>query len=306
MVLNVLTTRPLPPNSNFQRSMFFWSGIPGSADPLDTDLEVNAITDFLDNANVGCNVIYLDIWRYIGKPNWTNARRDRLHAILDVWHRSGIKVYALCGNVDWGNNHSWVENNIVEPIIAFNAMATDPTKQFDGICLDVEYWTNETLYWPSLHCPGLCELMKAMKKRSRLEVGCFTAFHLKDNTSTRAEILYNGVWAQDGAHLINSCDFIVVGAYRDHANFGGSESGPGQIALFQPWYDYANLQNKNMGLFCGTETTNVSPAYITYFGASKASMETQHALISNQFQVVGNSIFLGQSIHSYVGWSVMT
>jgi hypothetical protein len=100
-------------------------------------------------------------------------------------------------------------------------------------------------------------------------------------------------------------DFIVVGAYRDHAADGGAESGPGQISLFQPWYDYASSQGKKCGLYCGSETINVRPPYMTYFGASRATMETEHAAIATQFAVAENSAFLGQAIHDYNGWKAM-
>jgi hypothetical protein len=100
-------------------------------------------------------------------------------------------------------------------------------------------------------------------------------------------------------------DFIVVGAYRDHAADGGAESGPGQIPLLQPWYDYASGQGKKCGLYCGSETINVSPSYMTYFGASRATMETEHAAIATQFAVSANSAFLGQAIHDYNGWKAM-
>jgi hypothetical protein len=38
---------------------------------------------------------------------------------------------------------------------------------------------------------------------------------------------------------------------------------------------------------------------MTYFGASRATMETEHTAIATQFAVSENSAFLGQAIHDY-------
>jgi hypothetical protein len=211
MAINPLTKRPQPPGGVPHRAMFFWSGAVGSTDPLDTDSAVNSLISFLDELNVGCNTIFLDIWRYLGGSNWTNALRDRLYAVLDGLKRSGCRVYALAGNVDWGVKHKWVMDNIVEPVLAFNAIATSPSQQFDGIMLDVEYWTDATNFPVSTNCPGLCDLVKAIKARApQLSVGLFLAFFLKDNTATRATLTYAGKTAQDGEHFMDVVDFIFV------------------------------------------------------------------------------------------------
>jgi hypothetical protein len=301
MAVTPLTNRPVPPNSNFARAMFVWVGGTAQTDPLDTDNDQQAILNFLDDANVGCNTIFLDMWRYLGGGNWTNAKRDRMKLFLDAAHRSGAKVYALCGDLGWGTNQDWVMKNIVEPYMAYQAMCTKTSEQFDGFMLDVEYWADETTYPASTNLPGLCDLVLAMKRVTNQPVGCFAAFFLKDDgtpETPRAAVTYNGKSAQDGEHLMDVCDFIAVGSYRDTA--------AAQIPLFQPWYDYAVQQGKNLGLYCGSETINIAPANITYFGQTKATMETEHAAISGTFKTTGNAVFLGQAVHSYDGWKAMT
>lgn len=298
MAVNPLTARPVPPNSNLARAMFVWVTSTPSQDPLDTDTDQQALINFLDDTNVGCNVIFLDIWNYLGGSNWTNTKRDKVMKFVNACHLSGVKVYALTGNVDWGTNQQWVLKNVINPIMAYNAMCDLASEKFDGIIFDVEYWTDEGTYPPSTNLPGFCDLVKAVKAMSNLEVGCFAAFFLKDNTGTRSSITYNGKSAQDGEHMMDVCDFVVVGAYRDTA--------AAQAPLFQPWYDYASASGRNIGLYCGSETTNVSPSNITYYGATKAAMETEHTSLSNTFKVPGNSVFLGQAIHSYDGWKAMT
>jgi len=295
MAVNPLSNRPVPPNTNMARAMFAWVTATASQDPLDTDADQQAMINFC--GTVGCNTIFLDMWLYLGGANWTATKRTRMAQFLDVAHRSGIKVYALSGNVDWGTNHQWVLKNIVEPYRAYQSICTKTSEQFDGMMFDVEYWTDETNYPAATHLPGFCDLVVAVKRIINQPVGCFSGFFLKDNTSTRPSISYNGKSAQDGEHMMDVCDFVVVGAYRDTA----SAAGP----LFQPWYDYAVGQGRNLGLYCGSETINVSPSNITYFGATKAAMETEHASLSSTFKVATDSVFLGQAVHSYDGWKVM-
>lgn len=306
MPVNPLANRPVPPNSNLARGMFVWVGSTPASDPLDTDSDQQALINFCGSTNVGCNLIYLDIWRYLGGANWTAAKVTRMKQFLDVAHRSGIRVYALCGDLGWAVNQAWVMKNIVEPIIAYNALSTKTSEQFDGLCLDVEYWADEAQYPPATNLPGLCDLMNAIRTRAdrKISVGCFAAFYLKDNSGTRPPVAYNGKWAQDGEHMMDAADFVIVGSYRNHAADNGTD-GPGQVTLFQPWYDYAGAQARNIGIFAGSETTNVAPAYITYYGMTKAQMEAQHTVISAAFQVPANAAFIGQAVHSYDGWKAM-
>jgi hypothetical protein len=283
--------------------MFVWVTSQASQDPLDTDNDQQSLLNFC--GTVGNNVIFLDVWLYLGGANWTAAKVSRMRQFLDVAHRSGIRVYALCGAPDWGTNHAWVMSNIVEPVIAFNAMGTQQSHQFDGVCLDVEYWTDEGTYPPSTNLPGLLDLVKAIKSRSdgELAVGVCAGFFLTDGTRTAID--YDGTLQVDGYHMMDVADFVVVMAYRDHAEDNGTD-GPGQETLLQPWYDYASQVGKNFGLYCGSETINITPTYITYYGATKATMEAQHTLISMYFTSTTNSVFVGQAVHSYDGWKAMT
>lgn len=291
MAVTPLTNRPVPPNSNLARAMFVW--VPGSNDPLAPDSDQTSLLNFCSSN--GCNVVFIDIWTYLGGANWTNSKRDTMKTFVNACHLSGIRVYALAGNVDWGTNQQWVLKNILEPIMAFNAIVAE---KFDGIVWDIEYWTDEMAYPPSTHVPAICDLVKAAKKISGLPVGLFSAFFLKDNTGTRPTITYAGKTAQDGEHFMDVADFIVVGAYRDTA----AAANP----LFQPWYDYAVGQGRNLPLYLGVETINVSPSNITFYGQTKAAMETELTSESSTFKVATDSVFQGHAIHSYDGWKAMS
>jgi len=301
MSVTPLTNKPVPPNSNFARALWAWVGGTAATDPLDTDTDQQALVKFC--GMVGCNVIFLGIWRYLGGSNWTAAKLARVQLFVDLARRSGIQVFAMGGNNDWATNQAWVMKNIIKAIVDYQAMAIKPSQQFMGVVFDVEYWTDETNYPAATNCPGFCDLVKAAKRATTLPVGVFSAFNLKDSSGARPLIEYNGKQAQDGEHFMDSCNFVVVGTYRNHAQDNGQDRG--QESLLQPWYDYASQLGRNFGLFCGSETTQQTPDKVSYFGKTKAQMEAEHTLISNMFQVRGNAVFLGQAVHSYDGWKAM-
>jgi hypothetical protein len=302
MVVNPLSTPPVPPNSNLGRGMFAWVTNNSSQDPLNTDAKQRSLLNFCGSQ--GVNYVFLDMWNYLGGANWTSTKLTNLRKFLDAAHKSGIKVWALTGNLDWGTNHSWVATNILKNLLWFQDQSIDSTKNFDGVMLDVEYWTDVN-YDNAANCAGLCDLMRMFRTTLNIPVGCFTGFFLKDNDGTRPAFTYNGKGAQDGEHLMDNSDLTVVGAYRNHAEDNGTD-GYGQITFFQPWYDYASQSGLNKALMCGSETISVSPAYVSYFGSTKAAMETEHTTISNLFRVTTNSSFVGQAVHSYDGWKAMS
>ncbi len=297
-------TPPIPQNSNLARAMYVWN--PLSA--IDTDSHLQTLLNFC-SAN-GANVIFIDFYSSLGGANWTAARLLRMQTALDNMHKSGIRVYALSGDISWPYNQQWVLKNLIQPFMKYQALATSPTMRFDGWSFDIEYWTDANQQ-ASVACPQVCDFVRAVQKITGLPVGVFAAFYLKDNTGMRPSFSYQGKTAQDGEFLMDNADFVVIGAYRNHAQDNGTD-GPGQISLFQPWYDYAKQVGKNIGLYCGSETQNQQPAYITYFGMTKAQMEAQHTLISQAFTPAGTiaapigSVFMGQAIDEYVSWSAMS
>jgi hypothetical protein len=253
----------------------------------------------------GVNVIFQDIYGYLGGANWSAANLSRMQFVLEKMHYSGIKVFAYAGNVDWGYNQQWVQKNIVFPLLKFQDLATIPARRFDGVHLDVEYWTDQAQQ-ADVACPQLCDLARNIRQTLGLPVGAFATFFLKDNSGQRPSFSYNGKTAQDGEFLMDNFDHLVVGAYRNHAQ-DNQQDGPGQISLFQPWYDYAKQVGKNIGLMCGSTVQPITPAYTTYNGMTKAQMAAEHALISAQFTAAPNvnSVFLGQAVDAYWQWTSM-
>jgi hypothetical protein len=303
MPITPLATPPIPFNNNLECGMFTWVKNEPGQDPLVTDASQQTLLNFCGSH--GVNALYLDMYNYVGNANWTVDKLARMRQFLTGAHLSGIKVYALAGDKDWTNNQSWVQKNITQNIQWFQAQAAEPEEKFDGMLLDVEYWTDPNQQ-ASVSCPRLCDMMRSMKKTFGVgfRIGCFGAFYLKDNKGARPSFPYQGKTAQDGTFLMDNADFVVVGAYRNHAQDNGPDE-PGQISLFQPWYDYASQVGNNYGLLCGSETTNVQPSYVTYYGTTQTNMKQQHTFISDAFQVPSNAVFLGHAVHDYDGWSAM-
>lgn len=291
MAVNPVTV-PVPQNNNLARAMYVYL----NPDPIGTDINLQNLLNF--SRDNGVNFWFLDIYTYLGGANWTPTKLTRMQLALEMAHKSGIRVYAYAGDVGWGQLQAWVMKNIIQPLKKFQDLAIYEYHQFDGVHFDVEYWNDEVTYDPTVHLPGLCDLAKATRTFLSVPVSCFAGWFLKDNTGTRPSISYNGKSAQDGEHMMDVFDNVVVGNYRDHANDNGTD-GIGQISMFQPWYDYASQVGKNFGLFAASETINISPAYVTYFGQTKTAMEAEHTLISNAFRVETNATFLGQCVHEY-------
>jgi len=294
MAVSPLSAPPVPPNGDAHRAMWLWTKT-----TFDADTEQQAIVNFCGTR--GCDTIFVDSYGWIGNANWDLTKFKQF---IKLCHDSGIRVFASWGNVDWGTNQAWVQEKIVRRFEAYQAVA-GAGQAFDGMILDVEYWTDEGTYPASTNLPGLLELVRSIQQRGIL-CGLFATFWLKDNTGTRANVTYAGKSAQDGEHMMDVADLVVVGAYRNHADDGGSESGPGQNSLFTPWHDYAVTQKLSRGLYCGVETTNQSPAYVTYYGGSKATMETQLTNTSNAFTGTSESVFMGHAINDYAGWNALS
>ena len=114
----------------------------------------------------GVNVLYLDIWVYLGGGNFSTAHAQTFQKFIHYAHASGIRVYALTGNNDWQHNQQWVFGNIVKNIAQYNAYcasnSTNTFGMFDGVVLDAEYWT-QTGGYTSTDVVGMCDLIKAMQ-----------------------------------------------------------------------------------------------------------------------------------------------
>ena len=311
MTVNTVTP-PQPANADPERAVFVYL----SPDPLGTDANMQGLLNFCSNQ--GINLVFMDMYAYLGGANWTSTHLTRMQLFIQTAHQSGIRVMFYAGNTTWGESsvYSWVLANIIQKIQKYQAVATSPYQLADGLILDVEYWTDNT-QTASVSCPGLCDLMNIARQICQMpgaadfKVGCFAAFYLKDSSGSRATFTYQGKTAQDGEFLMDNSDFVVVGDYRNHANDNGTD-GPGINTLHTPWHTYATsafswapLMSK-CKLYVGVETQNVSPAYSTFYGMTKAAMETELTTVSNTFKTSGNRDYYGVCVDCYSSWNAMS
>jgi len=304
MTINVVTP-PTPPNSNLDRAMFVWiPQVGGASDPMSSDSNMQAVLNLCSSR--GVNLIYLDVWQYLGGGNFTVAHAATIQKFIHYAHGSGIRVFALAGNYDWGHAQSWVEANILRRILEYNALAAGATTNtggaFDGLLFDVEYWTQSG--YTTVEPMGLCDLMVAAKRILSLPVGCFATQWLADPSSAALSFAYAGGPSQiEGLNLMACADFIVVGCY--------SNSSATQITEFNNWFTAAAATGvgANFGLLCGSETgTGLgSASYWTGAPGALSTMETAHTAISNAFTASPNTNcpFRGQAIDPYASYSQM-
>lgn len=292
---------PVPPNGDMDRAMFVWvPQVGGSTDPMSSDVNMNSLLSFCSSN--GVNVIFLDIWVYLGGANWSTAHAQTFQKFIHFAHASGIRVFALTGNSDWGHNQQWVMANVVKNIAQYQAYcasnATNTEGHLDGVILDAEYWTIPS--YTSAEPAGMCDLMRAMRSVLNMPIGFAPTQWLADGTSAALTFTYNGVTQLEGLHLMDNADFCVVQNYYN--------SSTTQIATFQNWYNYASTSGKNLGIYCAslTDTGFGSASYWTGSSGAKSTMESNHTAISNNFTASGaDASFRGQAIEQYSSYKNM-
>jgi hypothetical protein len=195
--------------------------------------------------------------------------------------------------------------NIVKNLAQYNSMANDTTTsndggKFDGVMLDVEYWTVGG-YDAQVQVPAFCDFMASMRKVLDIPVGCFASqWQILDGSGQ--SVTYKSKTALEGVHLMDNSDFVCVACYSNNNN---GTDGAVQITMFQPWYDYAKAEGRNFGLWCGSETIGPASGQ-TYYGKTKTVMEQNHTAISNAFRSTTNAAFRGQAVHDYKNYSAMS
>jgi len=292
---------PVPPNGDLDRAMFVWiSSVGGANDPLSSDTNMQNLLNFCSTN--GVNVLFLDMWAYLGGANWSTTHAQTFQKFIHFAHASGIRVMALGGNTDWGHNQQWVMTNIVKNLAQYQAYCASTTTnimgQFDGVVLDAEYWTVPG--YTSVEPAGMCDLMRAMRSVLQIPVGFAPTVWLADSASAALTFTYNGVSQIEGRHLMDNADFCVV---QDYYNNSAQ-----QITGFDNWYNYAKTSGKNLGLYCASLTDSGfgSASYWTGASGAKTTMESNHTTISNNYTSAGtDASFRGQAIEQYSSYKNM-
>lgn len=280
----------------FNRAMFVWVTLNSEQDPLFSIQSRAALINFcIDNQ---INTLFLDMYNYLGSSNYSLPHVSTMQSFISEASSNNIEVYALAGATDWSipATYGWIETNIINKIIDYNS-ASSVNQKFSGFILDVEYWLDAGQTSQN-GLSGLCNLIVNMKSALSLPVAVFSSFYLQG--TGRPNVTYNSLSKSEAEHLMDVADFVVVGAYRDTAEINLIDDVAGQIGLFEPWYNYAIINDSI--LYMGVET-NSSLEYDTFFEETKSYMEEQLLISKNYF--ANKNIFIGQAIHSYDGWKVM-
>lgn len=292
---------PTPPNGDMDRAMFVWvPAVGGANDPLSSDANIQSLLN-LCSTN-GINLLFVDIWAYLGGGNFTTARAQVFQKFIHYAHASGIRVHALGGNTDWGTNQQWVMTNIVKNIAQYQAYcasnSVNTEGNFDGVVLDAEYWA--TPGYTSTDVMGMCDLIKSIRSNLSLPVGFAPTWWSTDPGSSALSFTYDGYTGLEGFHLMNTADYCVIQAYAN--------TSVSQESRMQYWFNYASQTGLNLGLYCASLTDSGFGTASYYTGAvgAKATMETAHTAISNYFTGSGtNASFRGQAIEQYSTYKTM-
>lgn len=307
MTINAVAV-PTPPNSNMDRAMFLWVPATGNSGVIGSDANIQSVLNWCSSK--GVNVIFLDMWKYLGAANWTAGNQQQMAKFIHYCHASGIRVYALAGDTTWGQQQGWVASNIIKAIAQFNAIAqtgsiTNEAGAFDGLIFDVEYYT--VTGYTTADPIGLCDLMHAARRVLNIPVGCFVTQWLADSSSAALSFSYDGGPVQlEGLNLMDNADFVAVGCYSNNSTT--------QIAQFNNWYSYASAtaSARDFGLFCGSEVGQGlgNQSYWTGSPGALATLETAQTAISAAYTSSGtpwtNMSFLGACIDPYSSYSQMT
>ena len=302
-------TPPTPPNGDLDRAMFTWIPTVGATyDPLSSDSHMQSFLNWCSSN--GVSIAFLDIWLYLGGGNWTSANAAQVQKLLHFAHASGIKVFALCGNTDWGHNQQWVMQNIIRRLEEFQSLAGNSSYsecKFDGLIFDVEYWTVGAGNYTSVEPVGLCDLVNACRRALNIPVGCFLTSWLAASGSEALTITYYGDTGLEGLVISHQCDFVAVACYLNTAT--------GQEGDLQPWYNDASETGvgHNVGLFCTALTDSGQSAGTSYWtgvSGAKAAMETAQTSIASSFKPASpnatNCAFRGAAIEQYSSYAQMT
>jgi hypothetical protein len=285
--------RIFPPNDTMGRALFCWSKA-----ELDSSTERNALAAFCAAHSI--TTVLLHFYQWIGGSNWTSTNYDNLRALLTTMNNAAVRVWGLIGGADYAVNQRWVRRNILGAVQAFNAASTDHC--LEGLVFDNEYWTDPQTYDPQEYIPAYWTLMEAARGALSIPVGVFAQRNLID--SGRDTVDCRGLDDVEGAHLLAMSDFVMVGSYDSQAEPHGDY--PGQIAMLEPWVARAAADELGTLVWGCSETKDVQPGWITYYGSTKAAMEAQHALIADALTSAHGTPYEGQAVHDYTAYKSMS
>ncbi len=242
------------------------------------------------------------------------GKASNYETLIADLHGLGIEVYALIGGNQRPEIPSYTDTDLyvdmdylVDQVKVWNNNhSTNPDHQFDGINLDVEPWAGNGPWFgdPTEWIKYLNFGNTVMDTiGSTIPVGPFT-FHGFGNPSTDFVVQWNnnpvnpGSIKQISEHLLDTYDYLTVGAFRD------TPIELGNNALDE--IEDGNAAGKPV--LVGVETTSVPPNNQTFFQEGEAVMETVLAQVKDDYLQnpqadEGFAGFAIQDLGNYLDWA---
>ncbi len=296
------TTPPTPPSTvplaGKEYGTWVW------VSPL--QMSTSYTTSVLNMAKAnGINVIYVTIDDYleiaalpegVDKDAQKAAYSTALQTVVRAAKLQGIAVDAEAGWRDWAEaGQTYKAFAIVDYVLEYNA--THPNDALRGFQYDVEPYllsSYETNKGPIL--TRFVQLIDETTTRlgtAPIRFGVVIPHFYDDAQAWTPAITYNGTTQHTFNHLLSILDrragsTIILMSYR---NF--SEGNNGTIQISQVEVTQANGHATKV--IVGQETGNVDPAYVTYYGLTKAYYLEQVGIVQNAFKT--NTGFGGIAVH---------
>lgn len=253
----------------------------------------------------GINVIYVTIDDYLeiaALPEGTDkdaqkaAYSTALQTVVHAAKLQGIAVDAEAGWRDWAEaGQTYKAFAIVDYVLEYNA--THPNDALRGFQYDVEPYLLSS--YENNKGPILTRFVQLIDETTTrlgtapIRFGVVIPHFYDDAQAWTPAITYNGTTQHTFNHLLSILDrragsTIILMSYR---NF--SEGNNGTIQISQVEVTQANGHATKV--IVGQETGNVDPAYVTYYGLTKAYYLEQVGIMQNAFKT--NTGFGGIAVH---------
>ncbi|HSX06629.1 MAG TPA: hypothetical protein VLG92_02835 [Candidatus Saccharimonadia bacterium] len=268
----------------------------------------------------GVTEVYVDISAYNDYDELTTADRQTKiagfnHALateVAALHSQGISAQALVGNKHWSDPDAvYIPLKLLNYAHDYNA-SVSPGEQLSGIQFDIEFYNDKEVYADN-HMQSTQDYLSMVQQLTTLRTHLFgnsnfalgfavpEVFSGRD-TSFVPDVAFNGSTAQPPlvhiAALLKSVpdSYIALMAYRNHAT-----GDDGTIALAAAsLHEIQDTGEGKVSVLIGEETTEQTPAKITYFGSDKATLRTAVAQIQQAYQ--DSTVFKGVAIDDQLGF----
>jgi uncharacterized repeat protein (TIGR01451 family) len=243
----------------------------------------------------GFNAVYLTIDDYLdilALPNGSSkdaqeaAYSSALERFVSLAHQNGVQVYAEAGSRDWSEDPSSTDGlEIVDYAMQYNK--DYPNEMLTGFQYDVEpyllpaYGTD-----PAKILEDYVSFVDATAQHlggNSLKFSIVLPHFYDSVVDWTPSFIYKGTSGYAYDHLLTIMDSrpgssIVIMAYRNTA--AGTN---GTIALADTEVTQASAGSHSTKIIVGQETGNVSPAYVTFYGQTKAQYVQQVNQVENAF-----------------------